>query len=107
MVLATAPIDDTLDICLLDDEDEVLLPLAVELGKFLPLVGGEGHIQPVLALLEGLSKSEEISVCQKAAASLSAIGYAFSFLSIGFVLVLTCAEPKCRTPCSRSTLSPW
>lgn len=55
----------------------MLLPLAVELGKFLPLVAGEANVQPVLALLEGLSKSEETLVCQKAAASLSSIGYFF------------------------------
>jgi serine/threonine-protein phosphatase 2A regulatory subunit A len=59
----------------LDDEDEVLNPLAVELGKFLSLVGGEAHIQPVLALLEGLSKSEETAVQQKTTASLTTIGY--------------------------------
>lgn len=62
------------DISLLDDEDEVLLILAVELGKFLPLVGGESSVQPVLGLLESLSKSEETAVSQKATASLSAIG---------------------------------
>eukprot|EP01127_Copromyxa_protea_P010604 TRINITY_DN258_c0_g1_i1.p1 TRINITY_DN258_c0_g1~~TRINITY_DN258_c0_g1_i1.p1 ORF type:complete len:576 (-),score=136.13 TRINITY_DN258_c0_g1_i1:89-1816(-) len=61
-------------LCLLDDEDEVLLPLAIELGKFLPLVGGEANVQRILVILEGLSKSEETSVCQKAAASLSGIG---------------------------------
>jgi hypothetical protein len=70
-----------LDMCHMDDEDEVLLPLASELGKFFPLVGGEANIQPVLSLLEGLSKSEETSVSQKAVASLSSIGY-FKFVSV-------------------------
>lgn len=56
-----------------DDEDEVLLTLAEELGQFVPYVGGPSHAQCLLAPLEALCNVEETVVRDKAVESLNAV----------------------------------
>ena len=53
-----------------DDEDEVLLSLAEELGKFVPYVGGPEHAQVLLGPLEDLCGVEETVVRERAVQSL-------------------------------------
>eukprot|EP00123_Amoebidium_parasiticum_P015459 comp22982_c0_seq1/m.36570 comp22982_c0_seq1/g.36570 ORF comp22982_c0_seq1/g.36570 comp22982_c0_seq1/m.36570 type:complete len:599 (-) comp22982_c0_seq1:607-2403(-) len=50
----------------LDDEDEVLVALAEELTKFVPLVGGPEQAPALLPVLEALSTTEEAVVRDKA-----------------------------------------
>ena len=50
----------------LEDEDEVLLVIAEELGKFVPLVGGPDYAHVLLAPLEALAAVEETVVRDKA-----------------------------------------
>lgn len=57
-----------------DDDDEVLVAMAEELGNFIPYVGGVEHAMVLLAPLEGLCSVEESSVREKAVASLCQIG---------------------------------
>lgn len=57
-----------------DDDDEVLLAMAEELGNFIPYVGGVEHASALLAPLEGLCSVEESSVREKAVGSLCQIG---------------------------------
>uniref|UniRef100_A0A7S0Y9B7 TOG domain-containing protein n=1 Tax=Polytomella parva TaxID=51329 RepID=A0A7S0Y9B7_9CHLO len=57
-----------------DDEDEVLLAQAEQLGNFVPLVGGPQHGHLLLPLLESLSMVEETIVRDKAIESLNKIG---------------------------------
>lgn len=54
-----------LDNCL-DDEDEVLLAIATELGKFTPMVGGAKYAFSIIPPLEELAKVEESVVHDKA-----------------------------------------
>jgi serine/threonine-protein phosphatase 2A regulatory subunit A len=56
-----------------DDEDEVLLALADELGSFLPYVGGPDFGYVLLTPLESLCSVEETVVRDKAMQSLTAI----------------------------------
>lgn len=49
----------------IDDEDEVLLVLAEELGKFSEYVGGKEYAWTVLAALENLAAVEETLVRDK------------------------------------------
>ncbi|WVQ82727.1 hypothetical protein IAT38_004859 [Cryptococcus sp. DSM 104549] len=55
----------------LDDEDEVLLVLAEELGNFAEYVGGKEYAYTVLGPLENLTAVEETLVREKAAESIS------------------------------------
>lgn len=55
---------------IIDDEDEVLLALAEELGDFLDEVGGPPHASVLVLPLETLSTIEETMVRDKAIASL-------------------------------------
>lgn len=57
-----------------DDEDEVLLAMAEELGKFVPYVGGPAHAHTLLQPLEQLSQVEETVVRDKAVDSLCKVG---------------------------------
>ncbi len=57
-----------------DDEDEVLLALAEQLGQFSPLVGGAEHTYHLLAPLESLATMEDPPVRNKAVASLCGLG---------------------------------
>lgn len=57
-----------------DDEDEVLLAMAEELGKFVPYVGGPNHAHTLLQPLEQLSQVEETVVRDKAVESLCKVG---------------------------------
>ena len=53
-----------------DDEDEVLLSLAEELGNFVPYVGGSEYAQVLLPPLEDLCSVEETVVRERAVQSL-------------------------------------
>jgi len=55
------------------DEDEVLLALAEQLGKFIPLVGGQEWAHCLVPPLEGLACVEETVVRDKAVESLKII----------------------------------
>jgi serine/threonine-protein phosphatase 2A regulatory subunit A len=57
-----------------DDEDEVLLAMAEELGKFVPYVGGPNFAYTLLQPLEQLSQVEETVVRDKAVDSLCKVG---------------------------------
>ena len=57
-----------------DDEDEVLLAMAEELGNFVPYVGGPAFADVLLGPLETLSTVEETVVREKAAESLAKVG---------------------------------
>ncbi|MBA0621161.1 hypothetical protein Godav_006809, partial [Gossypium davidsonii] len=57
-----------------DDDDEVLLAMAEELGVFIPYVGGVEHARVLLAPLETLCTVEETCVRDKAVKSLCRIG---------------------------------
>ena len=57
-----------------DDEDEVLLAIAEELGVFIPYVGGVEHAHVLLTPLETLCTVEETCVRDKAVESLCRIG---------------------------------
>lgn len=56
-----------------DDDDEVLLVLAEELGRFVDFVGGPAHAHTLLVPLEGLATVEEMTVREKAVASLNTV----------------------------------
>lgn len=56
-----------------DDEDEVLLAMAEELARFVPLVGGPQHAASLLPPLEALAAVEETVVRDAAVASIKAI----------------------------------
>ncbi|KAJ3337307.1 protein phosphatase 2, regulatory subunit A [Gonapodya sp. JEL0774] len=62
----------------IDDEDEVLLTLAEELGSFVEYVGGPPHAHILLAPLENLAAVEETVVRDKAVASLAKISNVLS-----------------------------
>ena len=57
-----------------DDDDEVLLAMADELGGFVPYVGGQEHASLLLHPLETLCTVEETVVRDKAVESLCKIG---------------------------------
>ena len=57
-----------------DDEDEVLLAQAEQLGNFVPYVGGPSYGHLLLPLLETLSTVEETVVRDKAVESLCKVG---------------------------------
>ncbi|KAJ1385294.1 HEAT, type 2 [Sesbania bispinosa] len=57
-----------------DDDDEVLLAMAEELGVFIPFVGGVEHAHVLLPPLETLCTVEETCVRDKAVESLCRIG---------------------------------
>eukprot|EP01123_Difflugia_compressa_P009273 TRINITY_DN301_c0_g1_i1.p1 TRINITY_DN301_c0_g1~~TRINITY_DN301_c0_g1_i1.p1 ORF type:complete len:580 (+),score=93.60 TRINITY_DN301_c0_g1_i1:112-1851(+) len=62
---------------LLDDDDDILLALADELGKdeYETYLGGAQHNHLLLSILESLAKVEETGVRDKAVASLSKISH--------------------------------
>ncbi|KAL7413348.1 armadillo-type protein [Mrakia frigida] len=62
----------------LDDEDEILLALAEELGAFGEYVGGKEYAHLVLGPLENLAAVEETLVREKASDSLTQIGVQLS-----------------------------
>lgn len=57
----------------MDDEDEVLVALADELGKLQRQVGGNSNVHLLLPLLESLASVEENSVREKAIESLKSL----------------------------------
>lgn len=56
-----------------DDEDEILLALAEELGDFVPLVGGAQHAHFLLPPLESLATVDETVVRERAVASICSV----------------------------------
>lgn len=56
-----------------DDEDEILLALAEELGQFVPLVGGAQHAHFLLPPLESLATVDETVVRERAVASICTV----------------------------------
>ena len=56
-----------------DDEDEILLALAEELGEFVPLVGGPQHAHFLLPPLEALATVDETVVRERAVASICGV----------------------------------
>jgi hypothetical protein len=60
-----------------EDEDEVLLVLAEEMGKFYPVVDEDG-LETVLLILEALAKSEDAAIRTKAIESMTMLRYFFS-----------------------------
>ncbi|OLY78399.1 Protein phosphatase PP2A regulatory subunit A [Smittium mucronatum] len=57
----------------IDDDDEVLLALAEELGNFVPRVGGDKYAYSILRPLENLSCSEESLIRDEAVKSINKI----------------------------------
>jgi serine/threonine-protein phosphatase 2A regulatory subunit A len=66
-----------------DDEDEVLLAQAEQLGQFVPFVGGPQYAHLLLPLLETLSTVEETVVRDKAVESLCKVGSSLPDSSLG------------------------
>lgn len=62
----------------IDDDDEVLLALAEELGRFVAFVGGEAHAHCLLQPLETLAGVEETVVREKTVESLLLVGESFA-----------------------------
>jgi len=62
----------------IDDEDEVLLALAEELGNFVEYVGGSAHASALLTPLETLATVEETVVRDKAVDSLNKVAQQLS-----------------------------
>jgi serine/threonine-protein phosphatase 2A regulatory subunit A len=56
-----------------DDEDEILLALAEELGEFVPLVGGPQHAHFLLPPLEALATVDETVVRERAVTSICGV----------------------------------
>lgn len=86
-----------------DDEDEVLLAMAEELGKFVPYVGGPNFAYTLLQPLEQLSQVEETVVRDKAVESLCKVGEQLPNNSIQehFVPLIKVGRGCCRgrLPC--------
>jgi hypothetical protein len=80
-----------------DDEDEVLLAMAEELGKFVPYVGGPNYAYTLLHPLEQLSQVEETVVREKAVDSLCKVGEQLPTTSIGDYF-LTLIRVGCFSP---------
>jgi serine/threonine-protein phosphatase 2A regulatory subunit A len=80
----------------LDDEDEVLLVIAEELGKFVEVVGGPAHAHLLLSPLESLATVDEASVRDmvrlKAVVMLSSMCW--------LTLCVLCALQAVRSICS-------
>lgn len=55
------------------NEDEILLAISEELGRFVPLVGGAAHAHTLLAPLEKLARVEETVVREKAVESIQTV----------------------------------
>ncbi len=70
-----------------DDEDEVLLAEAEQLGNFVPFVGGSHYAHLLLPLLENLSTVEETVVRDKAVESLCKVGAQLTDASVNDCLV--------------------
>ena len=67
----------------MDDEDEVLLVLAEELGGFAEYVGGKEHAWTVLGPLENLAAVEETLVRDK----VGAFRFRFRLQRVGLSLI--------------------
>jgi hypothetical protein len=72
-----------------EDEDEVLLAMAEELGKLIEHVGGPEHAHVLLLPLETLCAPEEAVVRDKAAESLNAIAAVLPNLEPNMVALIT------------------
>jgi serine/threonine-protein phosphatase 2A regulatory subunit A len=56
------------------EEDELMVALAEEVGKLVPLVGGPEHAHCLVPLLEDLSRQDETVVRDEAVRSLQIVG---------------------------------
>lgn len=65
-----------------DDEDEVLLVMAEELGKFVALVGGPQYAHYLLLPLETLATVDETVVRERSVESLCSVGAQMPELSL-------------------------
>eukprot|EP00121_Abeoforma_whisleri_P001376 Awhi_evm1s1223 len=54
----------------LDDDDDVALVMAEQLGNMLPYIGGAEHVDTIIPLLEGLANTEEANIRDEAIHSL-------------------------------------
>lgn len=81
-----------------DDEDEVLLAQAEQLGNFVPFVGGPAFGHLLLPLLEALSTVEETVVREKAVESLCKVGAQLPEASLceHFVPLLRVRTSRCH-----------
>lgn len=87
-----------------DDEDEVLLALAEELGRFIPYVGGPEHGHILLSPLESLCSVEETVVRDKAVQSLATIASELPAKSITeYFVPLVKVRAICLHPLLRSS----
>ncbi|KAK2078340.1 hypothetical protein QBZ16_003180 [Prototheca wickerhamii] len=84
-----------------DDEDEVLLAMAEELGEFVPLVGGPSHAHILLMPLEALATVDETVVREKAAQSLVSVAEAMPPASLAEHFSLASKEWTGRVSASR------
>lgn len=82
-----------------DDEDEVLLAMADELGSFVSYVGGPSYAHYLLPPLEGLAIVEETVVRERAVDSLNKVGAVLPDSSIADHLVPLI---KVSLPCSHA-----
>jgi serine/threonine-protein phosphatase 2A regulatory subunit A len=100
-----------------DDEDEVLLAQAEQLGGFVPFIGGPQYAHLLLPLLETLSTVEETVVRDKAVESLNKVGAQLpeSHLAEHFVPLLKvgavprsrqCKQTACRQAASSVQMRP-
>jgi hypothetical protein len=82
-----------------DDEDEVLLVMAEELGKFVPLVGGPEYAHFLLLPLETLATVDETVVRDRAVESLCAVGAQMPEASVSehFVPLIKVRSPPAGT----------
>ena len=70
-----------------DDDDDVLLIMAEELGRLVPAVGGGEHAHGLFLPLERLLTVEEVTVRDKAVESTQAVAQAMSDEAVGDHLV--------------------
>lgn len=78
-----------------EDEDEVLLAMAEELGRFVPYVGGPAFAHTLLVPLESLCCTEETVVRDKAVESMSKVGQELPETSVAeFYIPLVKVGPR-------------
>ena len=93
-----------------EDDDEVLLAMAEELGNFVPYVGGPDYAHTLLVPLETLCCTEETVVREQAVKSLSLVGTELSASSTEEHLhplvevSLCCLQSTTTTACPRPSL---
>lgn len=79
------------------DDDEVLVALAEEIGKLVPHVGGPAHAHCLISLLEELAKTEETVVRDEAVNSMNKIGEDLSEQQIADTFIPALKVRPCPT----------